>query len=403
MDVDLSAIDGRLAQLAEAKSNKAYERQKSALQSQLEAFLSSLPVPKCLASASPCDIRRFLVWKDSSGRTVVHQLSCPSLGQRRSPRSCACPTRLAAGTVDSVIGKLRSIFAHAGLGGEWDDRLGIGNPASHPSIKAYLKCIREEQAQARVQPRKAVPLFADKLVAIARHILAKLGEADTSPASLYILSRDLSFMSIDFFGGDRASDLGRAKSSEVLFFPDDSGLLVNHTFGKTLRGDSTHSFTVRRCDESLICPVVNFKIYLDICRAIKVDISRGYLFRSVTRKGHISKDPFVGSAVYNRLKGYLKELSIDDGETPHSARSGCSITMELLGVPKDDIARHIGWRSAPMVDHYNDLGKTIKAGNPASVLAASQTPGTPSATSAQEAVSSYRILNSLEGFKPAFQ
>jgi len=70
--------------------------------------------------------------------------------------------------VDNFIGKLRSIFVEEGLAGEWDYRLGIGNPVSHPSIKAYLKCVGEEKAQAWVQPRKAVPLFTDTFLAIAR-------------------------------------------------------------------------------------------------------------------------------------------------------------------------------------------------------------------------------------------
>ena len=139
------------------------------------------------------------MWKDNSGKTVVHLLDCPGLGQRQRV-SCSCPTRLAAGTVDSLIGKLRSIFVEESLGGEWDDRLGIGNPAYHPSMKAYLKCVREQQAQARVQPRKAVPLFTNKfLVTIARSILSKLRKPYTLPSLLYILSRDLSFFCIDFF------------------------------------------------------------------------------------------------------------------------------------------------------------------------------------------------------------
>jgi len=41
-----------------------------------------------------------------------------------------------------------------------------------------------------------------------------------------------------FFSGDRSSVLGRVLSREVLFFPQSSGILFNHTFGKTLRGDS---------------------------------------------------------------------------------------------------------------------------------------------------------------------
>lgn len=105
-----------------------------------------------------------------------------------------------------------------------------------------------------MQPRKAIPLFTDKFSAIARFIPSKLGDPDTPPLLLYILSRDFSFFSIIFsFTGNRSSNLGRTKSREVLFFPDFfpdfSGLLFNHTFGKTLRGNSTHSFELLPCEE----------------------------------------------------------------------------------------------------------------------------------------------------------
>ena len=105
---------------------------------------------------------------------------------------------------------------------------------SHPSIKNYLKLIKEEQAKARVCPKKAVPLFLKKLQIIAQFILAQLQSPRISPISLYIFSRDLCFFTTDFFSGDRSSDLGRVLSREVLYFPDSSGILFNHTFGKTL-------------------------------------------------------------------------------------------------------------------------------------------------------------------------
>ena len=54
--MDFQAIDDRLAHLAEAKSNKSYERQKSSIYQELVNFLSSLPVPKALPSASPSGI-----------------------------------------------------------------------------------------------------------------------------------------------------------------------------------------------------------------------------------------------------------------------------------------------------------------------------------------------------------
>ena len=129
----------------------------------------------------------------------------------------------------------------------------MGRPIRYwkPSLSSlYLKCVREEQAQARVQPRKAVPLFTNRFLAMARSILSKLRKPNNSPLLLYILSRDLSFFCIDFFSGNRSSDLERTKSkdirhvktNEVLLFPDSSGLLFNHTFGKTLRGNSAHFF-----------------------------------------------------------------------------------------------------------------------------------------------------------------
>ena len=119
-------------------------------------------------------------------------MSCPQTGQTRSS-SCSCPSRFAAGTVDSLLGKLRAIFAEAGLGEEWDDRLGTGNPVSHPSIKNYLKLNKEEQAEARVCSKKAVPLFLEKLQMIAQFILTQLQSPRNSPISLYIFSRDLCF------------------------------------------------------------------------------------------------------------------------------------------------------------------------------------------------------------------
>ena len=162
--------------------------------------------------------------------------------------SCKCPCRLAAGTVISLIGKLRAIFISAGMGGEWDNNLGTGNPASHRSVKAYLQAVKEEQAKARVRPKKATPLFLDKLQQISRFIVSSMRKLDNSPIDLYLLGRDLCFFSVDFFAGDRSSDLGRTLGKELLYFPDKSGILFNHTFGKTLRGDALNTFNFRRCE-----------------------------------------------------------------------------------------------------------------------------------------------------------
>ena len=80
-------------------------------------ILLALPGSPGLLTATPRDLTRFLVFKDKSGKTQVHQNACPFLGQR-GIHTCGCPTRLSFKTVDSYIGKLRSIFVAIGRGGE---------------------------------------------------------------------------------------------------------------------------------------------------------------------------------------------------------------------------------------------------------------------------------------------
>ena len=110
----------------------------------------------------------FLVRKDHGGRTHVHQPDC----QKRAP--CHCPLRLAHGTVDSLIGKLRSIFVENGRGAEWQPLMGIGKPAADRSVKQYLANVREEQLKARMVPREAEPFLVGDLATISQFIHARI-------------------------------------------------------------------------------------------------------------------------------------------------------------------------------------------------------------------------------------
>ena len=214
IDIDISKINKRVEELNAVREQKSYERQKTALEVQLSGFLTSLPFAKTLKSATAHDIIKFLVWKDKGGRTKVHTVACSHMG-RGQGWPCKCPCRLAAGTVDSLIGKLRAIFISAGMGGVWDDNLGTGNPASHRSVKAYLQAVKEEQARAWVHP-KATPSFLDKLLQISQFIVISMRKLENSPIDLYLLGRDLCFFSVDFFAGDRSSDLGRTLGKVLL-------------------------------------------------------------------------------------------------------------------------------------------------------------------------------------------
>ena len=142
--MDLDLIDKQLQQLLDFDRATSYSKQKDSLRRELESFLSVLPGQVTLVTVTPRDLCRFLIFKDHNGKTQVHRNGCPHLGQK-GKYDCACPFRLSYKTVDSYIGKLRAIFHSLGRNGEWDKRLGLGNPAADKSLKDYLKLVTAEQ------------------------------------------------------------------------------------------------------------------------------------------------------------------------------------------------------------------------------------------------------------------
>ena len=135
--MDVNAIDDRLSQLALFDQPTCYSKQKASLQREIENFLSSLPASITVSTITPRDICCFLVHNDENGKTQVHRNGCPHLG-KRGTFDCACPLRLSYKTAESYIGKLRAISHAIGRDGEWDRRLGFGNPAADKSVKDYI-------------------------------------------------------------------------------------------------------------------------------------------------------------------------------------------------------------------------------------------------------------------------
>lgn len=392
--VDLPAIDRRINSLQHMAASTAYSKQTDALKTELQNFLFSLPDKKNIISATPRDVVRFLVFKDGKGKTKVHSHGCPQIGQSKGT-SCSCPTRLSYNTVDSYIGKLRTIFKVAGRQGDWENSLGLGNPAAALEVKEYLKSITAEQLQARVVPKQATPLFIDKLMAIAHVIEKRLLSASLTPSDIFISARDQAFFKVMFFSGDRAGDLGRVKTIELARFPADDGLLFNHLWGKTLRDGGSNLFGIRRHPNPLVCPVRAIETYLAISQSIGVDLRRGFLFRPTDQKGSIVDKPFEYSAAEARLKFYLGLARADEGETLHSFRSGCALTLAFSGAHLADVMSHVGWKSSTTAAYYMKLADVLRAGAPADLLASDP-------INTKEAAQVYKDYNHLKDFVLAF-
>ena len=129
-----------------------------------------------------------------------------------------------------------------------------------------------------------------------------LRHVKNDPIRMYILSRDQAYFKTPFFSGDRLGDLGQVRTNEILRFPSDDGLMFNHTWGKTLRGDRWNLFGIKRCANIKICPVAAIERYMATIRAMQVDLADGFLFRPTTAPGAISPLSISSEAINGRLK-----------------------------------------------------------------------------------------------------
>ena len=86
----------------------------------------------------------------------------------------------------------------------------------------------------------------------------------------------------------------------------------------------------------------------------------------------------------------------------HSFRSECAITLSLLGVSPNDIARHDGWKSLWTMEYYSQTGKVRRSQKVAATLASSTLSGHGNQVQAVKAAAAFDANNELMGFKPAF-
>ena len=362
--MDLLQIEERLKELDDKFESSTISKRKNALLQSLEFFLSQLSRKCDISNCTPVDLKRFLIWKDNCGKTKVHGISCKYLGTKEG-ENCDCPRRLAAGTVSVMVQNLVDIFDKRGYGRVWNGGNEKGNPAAAPCIKEYLKMIHEEQAAAHVVPKQAKPIFLGKLKMIVNFIDRELARSDISVRERYILLRDQAWFKLQFFGGDRANDLAMLVVQEVKLLDDGTGIAIKQTFGKTLRGgkQKCRVFVVKRCKDEVVCPVEGLFKYTQGCKNMGVDITNGFIFRIVTERGRVMNQNVSYSVMYDRLINYLTRLGIYEGETPHSFRAGCAVTLALSGSVDniDQMMNHIGWYGEGSAEYYSRLPVLVES------------------------------------------
>ena len=342
-------------QLFDRHYSKPYQVRKSKIQVELEEFLMSINGD--IMTCTPYEICLFLAWCDRKGKTAVHERSCKSIGDRKP--NCMCLKRLAFGTVAAKISQLRSVFDTLGKNktGGVNDR----NPLDSREVRIYLNQIKEEQSMARVTPLQAKPIFVTKLKLIAYYIERKLSEEGIDGSDKFLLARDQAAFKLMFFGGDRAHDLGLMLTQEIRQLPEKAGYIIKRTWGKTHRLNKPNVYSIFRSDDDIICPVRGLECYMAVANSLKIDLSTGYLFRTM-KQVVVRDEPLSYEAIYQRLKRYLHALGIYESETPHSFRAGCAIVLGSSGkVSIPNWMDHIGWSAESTAKHYARSSKMEQA------------------------------------------
>ena len=210
------------------------------------------------------------------------------------------------------------------------------------------------------------------------------------PHQVYMLARDQAFFKALFFSGDRAADLALVKTQEILCFPDNTGFLFNHLWSKTLRQGDQNVFALKRAVNKLICPVLGIEVYIKICNLLVIDVTKGFLFRSLSKEKCITADKFNSSAAQSRLDEYVKQLAShfkpERRLTLHGFRSGAAVSLALSKASLHEIMDHVGWKTPAL--HYIKLKELKEVLNPAGPAAA--------------ALDVYTKWNELQEFSQAF-
>jgi len=398
-----AAIRARRASLVETRMDSGYQRSKCATWRNFLRFMGSRAGGQTAQSCGPSDLVDFLVASDVSGKTVVHSPHCDAVvaSSAKAPTAprpaCRCPRRLAFGTIDSMIGRIRSAFADIG-------RLGQDNPAADRLVKQYLQDVQVEQLRRGVVPRQARPVFAVKIRLVSEFIRSLLDVSSTTPviddSTRFALLRTRAMLVLDACSLKRGAELGMTLTDSVIRFPDDSGMIFNYRWGKTLRSGSSHVFGIRRNeDDPDLCAVSCIDAYVRGAHAMGICL-RGpgqYLFRP-WRHGGAQNSPLAPTQLGYDLRLMLVRCGIFEGETLHGVRTGAAIEMAIKGDSLRSIMDQALWKRPSTAKHYLKVWQVMGA----SVADQSQLPSRAAGAAGTLSAAQYAKMSDLTGFFSAF-
>ena len=310
-----------------------------------------------LAGCTPDDVVRWLISKDETGTTVVHAPSCPLWSHASTPRSrppCPCPSRAAAGSIQTLSGYIQAVFRDAGFDGPFNASTQTGNPANSPQVHNFVKFIGREQAASGSKPLQSAVISLDLFALLTNYCRHQLSSSHEPLSALQAckLARLLLFVTLCWASGLRARDVLRILSHQLSpaldGAPGDLQLLVTVT--KCSHDPGGCRFISLTADSGCASVPAALALYRSASSALMLPPVIGYLFAPfiASSPGSVAYSWSDGAISKATLESHFKAILADLGMpslhiTLHSFHGSSSVHDYLSSVPVSDTLRRIGW------------------------------------------------------------
>lgn len=328
-----------------------------------ERFMKEDGATGNIFEATPQDVVSFLVARDETGRTVVHDPACTLWGQKiagRTSPACECPVRASADALDTCRGRLQAIFRDAGRPAPWNPHARAGNPCIAPEVDAVVAWSKLEQLAAGTRVVQAALVDVSIFRKVMDHVYSAWSRAsragDHLAAAMY--ARDAMFYVLLWESGLRASNALNLLEQQLKYFPREGAeaprWLVQVGVTKTARSPQAASSLVMADDGSKYSLWQARAAWLSSLDELGLAPVPGQLFRDVLCLED-GATAFGGRAKWavmdRRFRAVLSAVGVPLSVTLHSFHGSRAAREAAAGVPPEVTIRGMVW-SREMYDHY---------------------------------------------------
>ena len=233
-----------------------------------------------------------------------------------------CASRLKVGSIQRRLNAITD--AHKAVG--------VDSPTHHAMVTNTMKGIRRTKGSA---PAQKAPALTDDIRAMV----------DATDSGI-IGARDRALILAGFAGAFRRCELVGLDVEDCTFGKD--GLTIILRRSKIDQDGAGRKIGIPYGSNPETCPVRVLQSWME-----QAGISRGPLFRSISRHGQVQPGRLSGIDVARVVKKLVKRAGLDPAKfAGHSLRAGHATSAAIAGASERSIMNQTGHRSVQMVRRY---------------------------------------------------